>query len=93
MEDGQTMSRKRRKPARLAGRPEMKEGKLPKEKKQKTGTRPCLCKQCDLRKRGKIGGLNTKGNGPGGVALKSVPAGSAARKRLLEDLVSAWCAQ
>ena len=53
---------------------------------KKTGTRPCLCKQCDVRRKG-LGGLNTKGReGLGGVALKSVPVG-AARRRLLDDLV------
>ena len=59
---------------------------------KKTGTRPCLCKQCDVRRKG-LGGLNTKGReGLGGVALKSVPVG-AARRRLLDDLVRAAAPQ
>lgn len=52
----------------------------------RTGTRPCLCKQCDLRKGHVLGGLNTKGPGPGGVAFRSVPRGTPARAALLSDL-------
>ena len=55
---------------------------------KKTGTRPCMCKQCDLRKGMVLGGLNTKGKGPGGVAFRSTPAGTASRRRLLDDLVT-----
>jgi len=60
-----------------------------KRKKKKTGTRPCFCRQCDIRRQGTLGGLNTKrckGLGPGGVALKSVPASTPSRRKLLEDL-------
>ena len=45
-----------------------------------------MCKQCDLRKGMALGGLNTKGPGPGGVAFRSVPAHTPERAALLQDL-------
>ena len=59
---------------------------MPRKALRRTGTRPCLCKQCELRSGNVLGGLNTKGPGPGGVALRSVPAGTPARDFLLDDL-------
>ena len=49
--------------------------------------------RCELRN-GMTGGLNCKGsqgnNGPGGVALRSVPANTPSRKQLIDDLGGAY---